>query len=77
MHSDTSLPRTFPDFSRTRRLVPRSTLADSDGILVAPEAATEQSIRQRWRADASSACSCDAEPGWVLEFPHFEHGAGI
>jgi hypothetical protein len=77
MHSDTSLPRTSRDYSPTPRLVPASTLADSDDIRLAPEGAPDQFIRHGWSADASPECCCDAVPGSVPEFAHFEHGAGI
>jgi hypothetical protein len=77
MHSDTSLPRTPPDFSRTPRLVPTSTVADSDDVRLALEGAPDQFIRHRWRADARPTCFRDARPGSVREFPRFEHGAGI
>jgi hypothetical protein len=77
MNSDTSPVRTPPDFSRTPRLVPTSTRADSDDIRLAPDGAPDQFIDHQRRADASLALPCAAGYGSALEFVQFEQGAGI
>jgi hypothetical protein len=75
MHSDTSLRRTFRDFSRAlRRIIPASTLAQSDDTRLAPEAVTVQLIRHQSRVDAILR----RRPRLGARVPHFfEYGAGI
>jgi hypothetical protein len=75
--SDPSLPQTPPSSSRAPGLVPASTLADGGEIRLALEGALDQINPNRWGADASAACTRDAEPDSVREFPRFGHGAGI
>ena len=77
MHSDTSLPQTPPSSSQGPGPVPASTWADGGEFHLALDGALDQIIHNRWKADASPASSRDAGPGWVREFPQFEHGAGI
>jgi hypothetical protein len=52
-------------------------LADGCEVRLALEGALRQIILHRGKADASPAYNRDAGPGSVLEFPQFEHGAGI
>jgi hypothetical protein len=53
------------------------TLADGGEFRLALKGALDQVILNRGGADASPTCNRDAGPGSVLEFPQFEHGAGI
>jgi hypothetical protein len=77
MHSDTSLLRIPPGFSRDPGPIPTSSLANSGESRLALERPLDQNMLNQWGADASPACSCDAGPGSVRELPQFEHGAGI
>jgi len=75
--SDPSLLQIPPSFSQAPGLVPASTLADGGECRLAAEGALDQIHLNRWGADAGAACTRDAGPGSVREFPQFERGAGI
>jgi hypothetical protein len=77
MHSNPSLSQIPPGYSQGPGLIPASTLADGGEIRLALEGALDQIVLSRGGAEASPACSPDAGPGSVWEFPQFEHGAGI
>ena len=74
--SDPSLPQTPPSFSQAPGLVPAPTLAGGGECRLAAEGALDRIHLNRWGADAA-ACTRDAGPGSVREFPQFENGAGI